>query len=98
MCIRFGHCEGGTNNVKLCKLVDTPIITYKAVETLKHHASTDYHKGNMIASHNFLMVMDGKYDDVILTGKKVIEENMKTYPYNQNSYILWSTKHTTKWT
>ncbi|KAJ8875431.1 hypothetical protein PR048_023326 [Dryococelus australis] len=50
MCMLFGRCEGGTNNVKLGKLVVTPLNTYKkAVETLKHHASTDYHKGNMIA-------------------------------------------------
>ncbi|KAJ8878830.1 hypothetical protein PR048_019418 [Dryococelus australis] len=36
MCIIFEHCGEGTNYVKLGKLV--------------HHASTDYHKGNMIAS------------------------------------------------
>ncbi|KAJ8893626.1 hypothetical protein PR048_006226 [Dryococelus australis] len=75
--ILFGRCEGGTNNVKLGKLVVTPLNTYKkAVETLKHHASTDYRKGNMIASHNFLMVMDGKYDDK--TGKKKLFPIIKT--------------------
>ncbi|KAJ8883404.1 hypothetical protein PR048_015247 [Dryococelus australis] len=55
MNILFGHCGGRTNNVKRGKLV----------ETLKYHASTDYHKGNMVASHNFLMVMDGKYDVIV---------------------------------
>ncbi|KAJ8896774.1 hypothetical protein PR048_002119 [Dryococelus australis] len=63
MCILFGRCEGETNNVKLGKLVVMPLNTYKkAVETLKHQASTDYHKGNMIMQ---------------AAEKKVIEENRK---------------------
>ncbi|KAJ8893939.1 hypothetical protein PR048_006540 [Dryococelus australis] len=44
---------GRDKSYKTGKLVVTSINTQKkAVQTLKHHASTDYHKGNMIASHN----------------------------------------------
>ncbi|KAJ8871752.1 hypothetical protein PR048_028089 [Dryococelus australis] len=79
--ILFGRCERGTNNVKLSKLVVTPINTYKnAVETLKHHASTDFRKGNMIASHNFLMVMDGKYVDVIVSMRATEKKKKKLIP------------------
>ncbi|KAJ8882694.1 hypothetical protein PR048_014506 [Dryococelus australis] len=89
MCIFFRRCEGGTNDVKHGKLVVTPInrpIYKEAVETLRHHASIGYHKGNMIVSHNFLMVMEGKCTDVTVS----IKQN-KTHPYHINCNLLWST-------
>lgn len=82
MCVLFGRREGGVNDVKLGKLVVEPLRTFKkATAILKNHANTDYHKENVIASRNFLMVMEGKTSDVISSMQnaktKLIEENRK---------------------
>lgn len=82
MCVLFGRREGGVNDVKLGKLVVEPLRTFKKATTiLKNHANTDYHKKNVIASRNFLMVMEGKTSGVISSMQnaktKLIEENRK---------------------
>lgn len=82
MCILFGRREAGTNDVKLGKLVSQPLTRYKkAIETITHHESTNYHQANVVASQNFLMVMEGKSKDVVvqmrLQEMKTVEENRK---------------------
>lgn len=82
ICILFGRREAGTNDVKLGKLVSEPLTRYKkAIETITHHESTNYHKANVVASQNFLMVMEGKSMDVVVQMRsqemKTIEENRK---------------------
>lgn len=82
MCILFGRREAGTNDVKLGKLVSEPLTRYKkAIETITHHESTNYHRANVVASQNFLMVMEGKSMDVVVQMRsqemKNVEENRK---------------------
>jgi hypothetical protein len=81
-CIIFGRCEGGNNDVKLGKLVMEPMTTYKkATETMKHHSSTEYHRKNTIAYHNFCMTHEGRANNIVArinaAERKTIEENRK---------------------
>lgn len=81
-CVIFGRCEGGTNDVKLGKLVVNPMVTYKkAVEILKNHSNAEYHKRNTVLYHNFCMTHEGKANSVVASmnaaEKKTIEENRR---------------------
>lgn len=68
VCILHGSREGGTNNVKLGKLVLEPLKLYKkAIETLNHHSNTDYHKRNVAKNADFVRVMEGKSEDVLVS-------------------------------
>lgn len=81
-CVVFGRCDGGTNDVKLGKLVIEPLTSFKkATEILKTHSNTAYHKANMVLSKNFLLTMEGKKNDVVsclnTAEQALIEENKK---------------------
>lgn len=81
-CVVFGRCDGGTNDVKLGKLVIEPLTSFKkATEMLKAHSNTAYHKANTVVSKNFLLTMEGKKHDVVTclntAEQALIEENKK---------------------
>ncbi|KAK4876297.1 hypothetical protein RN001_012719 [Aquatica leii] len=58
------------------------MVTYKkAVQILKHHCNTEYHKRNTVLYHNFCMTHEGKTNSVVASinaaDKKAIEENRR---------------------
>lgn len=78
VCIVHGRTEGGTNNVKLGKLVLEPLKVYKkAIETMNHHANTEYHKRNAVKSADFIRVMEGKSEDVVVSMQTKEKEKIK---------------------
>lgn len=85
MCILFGRREAGVNDTKLGKLVSKPLKTYKkGIETITHHENTKYHRANVAASQNFLMVMAGKSLDVV---DQIRSQKMKTVEENRQKLI-----------
>ncbi|KAK4873710.1 hypothetical protein RN001_013070 [Aquatica leii] len=58
------------------------MVTYKkAVEILKHHCNTEYHKRNTVLYHNFCMTHEGNANSVVASinaaGKNAIKENRR---------------------